>query len=160
MERPVELMALQSRSFWRAAAYAAILSAAGNGVLYLLCYVTGIIPWNMLSPGRGVSITPRLVLLVSLGGALAGSLIYWIIRGTSSRPVRTFRLVAGIVLILSFVAPFMIATFTTSLMIALDLMHVMVYAATVWVLTVWAREPRSEPAPDLSPVIGILHGKR
>jgi len=60
------------RQLAKAALYAALLAAAGNSLVYLICYVTGIIPWNMLSPGRGVSITPRLVIVVSVGGALAG----------------------------------------------------------------------------------------
>ena len=121
----------------KAALYAALLAAAGNSLVYLICYVTGIIPWNMLSPGRGVSITPRLVIVVSVGGALAGALIYMLIRRVASNPVRTFRIVAGVVLLLSFAAPFAIPTFTTALMIALDVMHVVVYLATVWALTVW-----------------------
>jgi len=36
-------------------------------------------------------------------------------------------------------------TFTTSLMIALDLMHVVVYASTVYALTIWP-EPESVTA--------------
>jgi hypothetical protein len=125
------------RSFLKAALYAALLAAAGNSLVYLICYVTGIIPWNMLSPGRAVSITPRLVILVSVGGALAGALIYALIRRIAPNPVRTFRITAGVVLLLSFAAPFAIPTFTTALMVALDVMHIVVYLATVWALTVW-----------------------
>lgn len=123
------------------AALASLLSAAGNGFIYMVCYITGIIPWNILSPGRGVSITPKLVTLVSIGGALGGTLIYAILRSVSSNPARRFRVYAAIVLLASFGAPFLIDTFTTSLMIALDLMHVVVYASTVYALTMW-REPK------------------
>ena len=117
---------------------AALIAAVGNSILYLACYASGIIPWNMLSPGRGVSITPRLVILVSIGGALAGSVIYELIKRLSSRPVKTFRLVALVILVLSFGAPLSFDTITTPLMIALDLMHIVVYAATVWALTMWS----------------------
>jgi hypothetical protein len=43
---------------------AALIAAIGNSIIYAIAYVSGIIPWNMLSPGRSVSITPRLVILV------------------------------------------------------------------------------------------------
>ena len=120
----------------------ALIAAIGNAIVYVIAYVTGIIPWNMLSPGRGVSITPRLVILVSIGGALGGALLYQIIKRFSGDPVQKFRLLAFLILIGSFSAPLAIETFTRSLTIVLYIMHVVVYAATVWALTVWsAREP-------------------
>ena len=135
-------MRRQSRkSLTLAALVGAWLAAACNYLLYLVYYATGIIPWNMLSPGRGVSITPRLVLFVSVGGALGGALLYAIIEKVSANPVRTFKLMAGVILILSFAAPLMIETFTTSLMVGLDLMHVVVFASTLWALTVWRKGP-------------------
>jgi len=132
-----------TRSVVSASIYGALLAAAANTIVYLICYVTGVIPWNMLSPGRGVSITPRIVILVSLTGALAGALIYAVIRKIAPNPVRAFRLVATAVLLTSFLAPFAIPTFTTSLMVALDVMHVVVYVATVWALTIWRNPWRS-----------------
>jgi uncharacterized protein DUF6069 len=125
------------RSLTLAALVGAWLAAACNYLLYLVYYATGIIPWNMLSPGRGVSITPRLVLFVSVGGALGGALLYAIIERVSTNPVRMFKLIAGVILILSFAAPLMIETFTTSLMLGLYLMHIVVFASTFWALTVW-----------------------
>lgn len=136
-------MRRQSRkSLTLAALIGAWLAAACNYLLYLIYYATGIIPWNMLSPGRGVSITPRLVLFVSVGGALGAALLYAIIQRVSTNPVRTFKLVAGVILILSFAAPLMIETFTTSLMLGLDLMHVVVFASTLWAVTVWREGSR------------------
>ena len=134
-----------ARSFsplWKAGLVAAALSALGNGILYAICYVTGIIPWSMLSPGRGVSLTPKLVLSVSVGGSIAGTLIYALLERTSTNPVRTFRHAAVIILALSFGAPFLMGMFTPILAVALSLMHVVVAAATVWALTVWAYSQR------------------
>ena len=116
----------------------ALIAAIGNAIVYVIAYVSGIIPWNMLSPGRGVSITPRLVILVSIGGALGGALLYGMIKRLSNDPVQKFRLVAFLILIASFSAPLMIETFTRSLTVVLYIMHVVVYAATVWALTVWS----------------------
>ena len=127
------------RSLSKAALIAAFLAATCNSLLYLFYYVTGIIPWSMLSPGRGVSITPRLVFLVSIGGALGGTLLYAIIRRIAPDPVRVFKQVAVVVLILSFIAPLLIDTFTPGLILALDQMHTVVFAATIWALTVWMR---------------------
>ena len=125
-------------SLIKAAAVGAMLAGAANSLLYLIYYMIGIIPWNMLSPGRDVSITPQLVLAVSIGGALGGALLYALIRRIAVHPVRTFKLVAGVILILSIAAPLTIETFTPGLMLALALMHVVVFASTVWALTVWA----------------------
>lgn len=116
---------------------AVMVAAIGNSIVYAIAYASGIIPWNMLSPGRGVSITPRLVILVSIGGALGGALLYSIIKRFASDPVQAFRLVAFLVLLVSFAAPLTIDTFTRPLTIALDVMHFVVYAATVWALTGW-----------------------
>ena len=125
-------------SLIKAAAVGAMLAGTANSLLYLIYYMIGIIPWNMLSPGRDVSITPQLVLAVSIGGALGGALLYALIRRIAVHPVRTFKLVAGVILILSIAAPLTIETFTPGLMLALALMHVVVFASTVWALTVWA----------------------
>jgi hypothetical protein len=116
----------------------ALIAAIGNSIVYLIAYASGIIPWNMLSPGRGVSITPRLVILVSIVGAGIGALVYAMIARLSSDPVHKFRLTAFIILLVSFAAPYSIETFTRPLMIVLDIMHIVVYAATVWALTVWS----------------------
>jgi hypothetical protein len=131
-----------TRSVGIASLYAALLAAAINATIYVISYAAGIIPWSMLSPGRGVSITPRLVIAVSVGGALAGGILYAIIRRSASNPVRKFRIAATAVLFASFIAPLSIPTFTTALMIVLDLMHIVVYAATVWALTVWSQNRR------------------
>lgn len=121
---------------------AALIAAVGNSLLYVVCYASGIIPWNMLSPGRGVSITPRLVILVSIGGALLGAVLFELIKRITVNPVRTFRITALVLLIVSFSAPLSMEAFTLPLTIALDLMHVVVYAAVVWALTIWG-QPQS-----------------
>lgn len=132
----------RERPLWKAALLAVVLAGIGNATLYFICYVAGIIPWSMLSPGRGVSLTPQLVLSVSVGGVLAGTAIYAALLRTSPNPDTTFRWLALIIVILSFGAPLSMQLFTWDLMLALDLMHVVVAAATVWCLTVW-REPKT-----------------
>ena len=133
----------RARPLWNAALLAVVLAAAGNAILYFICYVAGIIPWSMLSPGRGVSLTPQLVLSVSVGGVLAGTAIYAALLRTSPNPDTTFRWLALIIVILSFGAPLSMKLFTWDLMLALDLMHVVVAAATVWSLTVWRKRKTS-----------------
>lgn len=124
-------------SLWKAGLLAAVLAAAGNCFLYLICYATGIIPWGMLSPGRGVSLTPPLVIGISIGGALAGTLIYAVLKRTSANPARAFRHAAVVILAISYGTPFLMGMFSPILALALDVMHTVVAAATVWALTVW-----------------------
>lgn len=133
----------QHRPIWQAGLVALVLAAIGNSILYSICYVTGVIPWNMLSPGRGVSLNPGLVISVSIGGAIAGTLIYALISRMSDEPDRVFRWTALVILVLSFGAPLMMERFTPDLTIALDFMHVVVAAATVWALTIWRRKSHS-----------------
>ena len=129
------------RPLWKAGLVAVLLSALGNATLYSLCYLTGVIPWSMLSPGRGVSLNPGLVVSVSIGGAIAGTLIYAVLAQLVSDPVRIFRWTALVILLMSFAAPLSIEKFSIALTIALALMHVVVAAATVWAITIWKRRP-------------------
>lgn len=130
-----------SRSLMKAAFIAAAIAGVINAFVYTVCFAVGIIPWSMLSPGREVQITPELVVAVSVGGALLGTVIFAIVRRVTRSPAETFRWIALVVLILSFAAPMAMNMFSISLEIALDLMHVVVAAATIWALTVWL--PRS-----------------
>jgi len=126
-----------SRSLMKAAFIAAAIAGVVNAFIYTVCFAVGIIPWSMLSPGREVQITPELVVGVSAGGAMLGTVMFAITKRVSHTPARTFRWLALVVLILSFGAPMTMNTFSTALEIALDLMHIVVAAATVWALTVW-----------------------
>lgn len=127
-----------SRSLLKAALAGAALAAAVNAFIYAVCYAVGIIPWSMLSPGKDVQITPQLVMAVSIGGPIAGAMIYAIMRRTMHDPVRTFRWTALVVLMLSFGAPMAMNMFSTALEVSLSIMHIVVAVATVWALTVWA----------------------
>src|SRR5512138_2116739 len=139
----IDLRGGHERPIWQAALLAVFLAAIGNSFIYSICYITGVIPWSMLSPGRGVSLNPGLVLSVSVGGVLAGTLIYAALARMVSAPAKLFRWLALVILILSFGAPLSMQGFTWDLTLALDLMHVVVAAATVWSLTIWRRHARS-----------------
>jgi hypothetical protein len=130
-----------SRSLAKAAFIAAAIAGVINAFIYTVCFAVGIIPWSMLSPGRDVQITPELVVAVSAGGALLGTVMFAIIRRVSRRPAATFRWVALAVLILSFGAPMAMDMSSVSLEIALDLMHTVVAVATIWALTIWLDGP-------------------
>lgn len=131
------------RPLWQAALIAMLLAGLGNAFVYTVCYATGIIPWSILSPGRGVSLNPGLVITVSVGGVLAGVLIYASLTKFARNPASAFRWLALVILVLSFGAPLSMEGFTWDLTLALYLMHVVVAAATVWALTIWKRAPRS-----------------
>jgi hypothetical protein len=124
------------RPLWKAGLLAALLAGAGNFAVYSICYVTGVIPWSMFSPGRGMSLTPRLVIIVSMGAAVAGTFVYALLKGFSN-PARTFGWIALVILLISFAVPLSTNAFTPMLTVALLTMHVIAAVATVWALTVW-----------------------
>jgi hypothetical protein len=71
------------------------------------------------------------VLMVSVVASLAGVGVYGALAGRARDPLRTFAWVAGIVLIASFVAPFLVAGATLAQAILSDLQHVVVAAFVV-----------------------------
>ena len=134
------------KPLWLAGLMAAALSAAANTILYLVELATGAIPWSMLSPGTAFPLSLQRVILVSVAGALAGTVIYWGLERIVNRPAGIFRIIAAAGLLVSLIFPFRIPTATTYMSAAIGLMHAVAAASTVWALTIWAPASRREDA--------------
>ena len=120
-----------------AGALALILAAAANAVVYLVASSLGAMPQSVDANGQG-PITLPMVVATSAAGAVAGTLVYAVVGRFVRSPVRVFRLVSTVALVLSFVGPFTIPGAPAAMVGALLLMHVITAVTVVGLLTTLA----------------------
>jgi peptidoglycan/LPS O-acetylase OafA/YrhL len=120
---------IASRRVWQRGLLATVLAAIANAVIFFV-----------VVDGFGVSdaaldwVMPTLVL--SSLGALGATVVFAVLAHSARHPIRTFRLVALAVLVVSFVPDFLIAGATTPWGVpTLLLMHVVAAAIIVGGLT-------------------------
>ena len=80
------------------------------------------------------------VLFASVTGAVSAAIVFALVGQFSRRPIRAFRIVAAVVLVLSFATPLTIPGAPLSMVLTLELMHVVAAACSVGALTTLARE--------------------
>ena len=120
-----------------AGALALVLAAVANVVVYLVASSLGAMPQDVDANGQG-PITLPMVVAMSVAGAVAGTLVYALIGRFLRRPVRVFRLVSALALVLSFVGPFTIPGAPAAMVGALLLMHIIAAVTVVGLLTTLA----------------------
>lgn len=130
--------ALQSTShsgIVRSTVIAAVAAAGANGLLFLIGSAFGLFPETIVIPASGqpVSIIP--VLFMSVVAAVGGGLVYALLSRFAKQPKRIFRILALLILILSFGAPTVFPNAPVSYYIALNVLHVVAAAIITWVLT-------------------------
>lgn len=116
---------------------AALMAAIANAVVYLVAAAAGAMPQDIVVNGQG-PITLPVVATMSAQGAVVGAVVYAIVGWFARRPVRIFRVIAVVALVLSFVMPFTISGAPISMILALELMHVVTAAVVVGLLTTMA----------------------
>ena len=122
---------------------AALVAAVANAVVYLVAASAGAMPQEIVVNGQG-PITLPVVAASSALGAVAATIVYALVGRCARRPVRVVRVVAAVVLVLSLVPPFTITGAPISMILALELMHVIAAVVIVGLLTTMAR--RAKPA--------------
>jgi hypothetical protein len=122
----------------RAGLLAALVAAATNAAVYLVATAAGAMPQDVVVNGQG-PITLPMVVTMSVLGAIGGTVVYALIGRFARRPVRVFRVVAAVALVLSFGGPFSIAGAPAAMIVTLLLMHVVAAAVVVGSLTTLAR---------------------
>lgn len=151
-----ERVAREEAVTWRklplAVLLAAIAAAAVNALVYLAATALGWIPRSVLIPSaNGESpLTVGMVVFMSVGGAVGAAMTFALIGLFARRSVRLFRIVAAIVLVLSFVTPLTIAGAPVSMVLSMEAMHVAAWLVIVTLLTSLAAERHDQP-----PVHGI-----
>lgn len=127
---------------------AVALAVAANILVYLAATGLGFIPRDVLlsTPGgeQPLGLTP--VIASSAAGVLGAALVFALIGLFARRPVRSFHFVAAGVLALSFAMPFTIPGAPLEMILSLEAMHVVVWAASVGLLTTLTRRKRPEGA--------------
>ena len=125
------------RLLW-ATPLAAVAAAVGNAVVYFVASALGAMPQDFVVQGSG-PITLAPVVLSSLIGAAGAAVIFAVVVLLLRRPIWTFRIVAVVALVLSFVTPLTIPGAPLSLILTLELMHVVAAVIITGVLTTLAR---------------------
>lgn len=125
------------RLLW-ATPLAAVAAAVGNAVVYFVASALGAMPQDFVVQGSG-PITLAPVVLSSLIGAAGAAVIFAVVVLLSRHPIWTFRIVAVVALVLSFVTPLTIPGAPLSLILTLELMHVVAAVIITGVLTTLAR---------------------
>lgn len=116
---------------------AAFVAAIANAVVYLVAVAAGAMPQDIVVNGQG-PITLLMVATMSAFGAVAGTVVYALVGRFARRPVRVFRVVAAVTLVLSFAGPFTIPGAPAAMIATLLLMHVFAAAVIVGLLTTMA----------------------
>ncbi len=118
-------------------ALALVVAAAANAIVYLVASSLGAMPQDVDANGQG-PITLPMVVVMSAVGAVAGTLVYALVGRLARRPVRAFRLVALIALVLSLAGPLTIPGAPAAMVAALLMMHIVAAVAVVGLLTTLA----------------------
>lgn len=120
---------------------AAILAALGaavvNAVIYVAASSAGFIRDSVPVPGPGGEqpLTAATVVIVSVVGVVGAAIVFAAISRMARRPVRTFRIVATAVLVLSLATPLTIAGAPAAMVATLMLMHVVAWGVSLALLT-------------------------
>ena len=114
---------------------AGALAAALNAVVYLVASALGAIPLDVEIPNTGGPLPLAAVVIFSFVPAVLAAGFLWLLGRFTRRPFRVFTVVAVVVFVLSLYTPFSIPGVPLAMIVALELMHLVVAAVVVAVLT-------------------------
>lgn len=121
---------------------AAVAAAVANTLVYFAASALGTISQGVLLPSpMGMSpLTVGLVATTSVIGTVGAAIVFAVIGLFARRPVRVFRIVATVVLVLSFAMPATVPGVPVAMRLTLGVMHLVAWAVSVVVLTTLARK--------------------
>ena len=143
--KPASNKGISYRKLPGVALLTAVAAALANALVYFAASGLGTISQSVLLPSAvGVSpLTVGLVVITSIIGAIGAAIVFAIIGLFARRPVRLFRIVAAVVLVLSFTMPATVPGVPVAMRLSLAVMHVVVWAVSVGLLTTLARREAS-----------------
>ncbi len=125
-------------TIWKAGILGAVVAAAVNALLYFIGRPLGAFPSDVLTP-MGLPIELPAVIMLSVVGVLAGTLVYTLLTRflSTARANRWFVIIAIIVLIAMAASPFSLPGAPMSQIIVLEIMHLVAGVAAIYFLTRW-----------------------
>ncbi|MEO7908045.1 MAG: DUF6069 family protein [Roseiflexaceae bacterium] len=120
---------------WWASLLAGLSAMVANVLVYFIASAAGAIPSSVLIPGMNQPITAMLVGLSSFVPAILAAIFLALLNRFSRRPVRLFRIIAAVLLVISFASPATFPGAPLAMILALSLMHIVAAAIIVGVLT-------------------------
>ena len=124
------------RHVGRRGALALVVAAVGNVLLFLVASAMGVFADGVINPGTGQPFTPVEVLLSSSIGVVGATVVYALFDRFLTNTDRWFRVVVGVVLVVSVVMPLTIPGAPTAVIATLLAMHVVVAGASIWAFTI------------------------
>ena len=127
---------------------AALTAAVANALVYFAASGLGFIPQSILvpTPSGEHPLTVAPVAVSSLVGAIGAAIVFAIIGLFARRPVKLFRIVATVVLVLSFAMPLTIPGAPVAMILSLEVIHVVAWAVIVGFLTTMAGQAKAANA--------------
>ena len=117
----------------------ALAAAAANALVYLVATAVEAIPSGFVIPGPGTPLTLGMVVGSTVVPALVAGVVFALLGRFTRRPVRNFVVLAAVLLVLSFITPLTIPGAPLSMILAMELMHVVAAVVIVGGLVVLAR---------------------
>jgi len=113
----------------KAGVFAGLLAVLVNGILYTIFHSLDVISDNIyIQPGQPMTIIP--IIISSIIPSILAAFVFFLIEKYSKTGYKTFTIIAVILLLLSFLNPFMgIPNVTVGYALALNLMHITVVVA-------------------------------
>lgn len=124
---------------WWVAPLAALVAAGGNVAVYLVASSGDLITPDVILPSGApmTALEPAISSVIGVAGATA---LYAVLGHLVRRPVTIFRIVAAVMLIVSFAMPFSLPNASLAYVLSLEVMHVLAAGVSVWALTTLAGE--------------------
>lgn len=119
----------------RAGVIAAITAIVANIIVFYIASALGWMPSTFINPQLGRPIGVGEVIGSTIVGAVGATVLFALLARFTRRPVMIFRIVALIALVLSFATPFSLAGAPLSLILTLEVMHIVAAAIIIGVLT-------------------------
>ncbi|TVP51073.1 MAG: hypothetical protein EA350_00295 [Gemmatimonadales bacterium] len=124
----------QSPSLWRTGLRVGIISSVINSVIYIGAALAGVFPTIIKLDPTEPGMTVFAVILVSMVASFAAMGVWKLVTRWAERPFPVYAWLAGILLLLSFAAPYAVPGTTSAQAWVQNLLHVVVAAAVLWEL--------------------------
>jgi hypothetical protein len=124
----------RSVSLWRTGLRVGLVSSLVNSVIYIGAALAGVFPTIIKLDPTEPGVTVFAVILVSMVASFAAMGVWKLVTRWTERPFPVYAGLAGIVLLLSFAAPYAVPGTTAAQAWVQNLLHVVVAAAALWEL--------------------------